>query len=106
MGVASINLQVQVKRYSSTTIGEKDIRNLRGALKKDYQGAFITLSKFQKKAVESANDPEKTPIKIINGNQFIDVFIQQYEKIIEAMRIDENDELANKLKFKKALLVL
>lgn len=106
MGVASINLQVQVKRYSSTTIGEKDIRNLRGALKKDYQGAFITLSKFQKKAIESANDPEKTPIKIINGNQFIDVFIEQYEKIIEAMRIDENDELANKLKFKKALLVL
>ena len=57
MGVASINLQVQVKRYDKGTIGEKDIRNFRGALKKDYQGCFITLSKFAKKAVESANDP-------------------------------------------------
>ena len=104
MGVASINLQVQVKRYDKGTIGEKDIRNFRGALKKDYQGCFITLSKFAKKAVESANDPQKVIIRLINGRQFIDILIEQYDKVIESMLADDADDLAAKLKFKKMLL--
>jgi len=104
MGIASINLQVQVKRYTDAVIREKEIRNFRGALKRDYQGCFITLSRFNKKAVESATDPEKVLIKLINGRQFIDIFIEQYEKITDAIYSDDNDVLADKLKFKKALL--
>jgi len=104
MGIASINLQVQVKRYNKGTIGELDIRNFRGALKKDYQGCFITLSKFAKKAIESAADPDKVSVRLINGRQFVDIFIEQYDKIMESMFADDNDELASKLKFKKMLL--
>ena len=104
MGVASVNLQVQVKRYNNGTIGERDIRNFRGALKKDYQGCFITLSKFAKKAVQSANDPQKVPVRLINGSQFIDILIEQYDKVIEAMLANDADDLASKLKFKKMLL--
>lgn len=105
MGIASINLQIQVKRYSKSTIGEKEIRNLRGALKRDYQGAFITLTKFNKKAKESASDPDKVPIQLINGRKFTEIFIEQYEKIMEAIYEDDNDDMADKLKFKKALIV-
>jgi restriction system protein len=104
MGVASTKLQVQVKRYESNAISEKDIRNFRGALKKDYQGTFITLSNFQKKALESASDPDKVFINLINGNQFIDIFIEQYDKVIDLMYEEDNDDLASKLKFKKALI--
>ena len=103
-GVASINLQVQVKRYDKGVIGEKEIRNFRGALKKDFQGCFISLSSFNKKAIESATDKEREQIQLIDGNRFTEIFIEQYEKIIDSMYNDDNDDLASKLKFKKSLL--
>ena len=103
-GIASINLQVQVKRYDKGVIGEKDIRSFRGALKKDFQGCFISLSTFNKKAIESATDKEREQIQLIDGNRFTEIFIEQYEKIIDAMYNDDMDDLAGKLKFKKSLL--
>lgn len=103
-GVASINLQVQVKRYDKGVIGEKEIRNFRGALKRDFKGCFITLSSFNKKAIESATDKEREQIQLIDGNRFTEIFIEQYEKIIDSMYNDDNDDLAGKLKFKKSLL--
>jgi restriction system protein len=103
-GIASINLQVQVKRYDKGVIGEKEIRSFRGALKKDFQGCFITLSSFNKKAVESASDKERAEIQLIDGNRFTEIFVEQYEKIIDAMYNDDMDDLAGKLKFKKSLL--
>ncbi len=103
-GMAAINLQVQVKRYESNSIKWKDIAAFRGAMKKDYQGCFITLSKFDKKAIENAQDKDKVAINLIDGNKLIDIFISQYDEIITAMREDDNDELADKLKFKKALV--
>jgi restriction system protein len=103
-GVASVNLQVQVKRYDKGAIGEKDIRNFRGALKKDFQGCFITLSTFNKKAVNSALDKEREQIQLIDGTRFTEIFIEQYDKIIDEMYNDDMDELASKLRFKKSLL--
>ena len=103
-GVASVNLQVQVKRYDMGAIGEKDIRNFRGALKKDYQGCFITLSTFNKKAVNSAMDKEREQIQLIDGTRFTEIFIEQYDKIIDEMYNDDMDDLAGKLRFKKSLL--
>lgn len=103
-GMAAINLQVQVKRFESNSIKWKDIAAFRGAMKKDYQGCFITLSKFDKKAIENAQDKDKVAINLIDGNKLIDIFISQYDEIISVMREDDNDELADKLKFKKALV--
>lgn len=103
-GLASTRLQVQVKRYEKNKIGELEIRNFRGALKTDFQGTFITLSDYNKKAIESAVDKERRQINLINGNQFIDIFIEEYEKVIDLMYQEDNDELAEKLKFKKALI--
>lgn len=103
-GVASVNLQVQVKSYENTQIGPKEITSFRGAMKKDFQGCFVTLSDFNKKAIENAGDPKKIPVTLIDGKKLIDIFINQYDDIIAAMREEENDELADKLKFKKALI--
>ncbi len=87
-----------------TVIGEKEIRNFRGALKKDFQGCFISLSSFNKKAIESATDKEREQIQLIDGNRFTEIFIEQYEKIIDSIYNDDNDDLVGKLKFKKSLL--
>lgn len=103
-GIASINLQVQVKRYDNSSIGEREIRSFRGALKQDYQGCFITLSKFQKKAIESSSKQGYKGIQLIDGNKFIELFIQQYEEIIDVIQGEDNDELLDKLQFKKSLL--
>lgn len=103
-GIASINLQVQVKRYDNSSIGEKEIRSFRGALKQDYQGCFITLSKFQKKAIISSTKEGYKGIQLIDGTKFIELFIQQYEEIIDVIQSDDNDELLDKLQFKKSLL--
>lgn len=104
MGVAKIQLQVQVKRYEQSAVGERDIRNLRGALKTGHQGCFITLSTFQKKAVESADDPEKTPIRLIDGRKFIEILTEQYDKVMDLLLEDDQEELIAKLKFRKGLL--
>jgi len=86
--------------------GEKNIRSFRGALKKDFQGCFLTLSTFNKKAVLSANDKEREQIQLIDGSRFTEIFVEQYDKIMEAMYNDDMDELAGKLKFKKSLVPL
>lgn len=104
LGIASIHLQVQVKRYKAQRINETDIRNFRGALKRDYQGCFITLSSFAKKARASAADPHKVPVNLINGRQFIDIITEKYDSIMDLMLEEDNDELAEKLKFKRVLI--
>ncbi|MHA1278375.1 MAG: DUF2034 domain-containing protein [Candidatus Helarchaeota archaeon] len=104
MGIAQIDLQVQVKRYSRNIIRETHIRSFRGALKKDHQGCFITLTKFDKKAIASAKDQERVPIRLINGIKFVEIFIEQYDEVMAALLANDDTELANKLKFKKVLL--
>jgi restriction system protein len=103
-GVASVNLQVQVKRYENTAVKWQEVAAFRGAMKRDFQGCFIAIGSFHHKAIENAADPNKVPITLLDGKKIIDIFINQYDDLITAMREDDNDELADKLKFKKALV--
>ncbi|UTW61671.1 restriction endonuclease [bacterium SCSIO 12741] len=105
-GVASVKLQVQVKRYESNKINDTDIRNFRGSLKRDFQGTFITLSNFAPKAIEGANNPAMETINLINGKQFVDLFILQYDDVMKLLFDDENEVLIEKLQFKKTLIPL
>lgn len=105
-GIASINLQVQVKRYDKSSIGELEIRSFRGALKENFQGCFITLSKFQKKAIDGSSKQGYKNIQLIDGVKFIELFINQYDEIIDVIQGEDNDELLDKLQFKKSLLPL
>ena len=75
-------------------------------MKEDFQGCFITLSKFQKKAIESSSKTGYKNIQLIDGVKFIELFIQQYEEIINVIQGEDNDELLDKLQFKKSLLPL
>ena len=105
LGFASIKLQIQVKRYESNSISEREIRNFRGSLKNGYQGTFITLSSFSRKAIESATNPHFQPINLIDGKQLIEVFIEQFDKVIQL--IEDNEvyrPLLDKLRFKKIII--
>lgn len=103
LSVANIKLQVQVKRYENSTIGEKQIREFRGALKTGYQGTFITLSDFNKKAIESSDDKQRTQINLIDGKRLIEIFIEQYDKVMELIEEENNESMIDKLKFRKSI---
>ena len=75
-------------------------------MKRDFQGTFITLSDFDKKARESANDTEKVIINLINGKKFVEIFIEHYDDIRETLEINEEQEILRKLIFKKTLFPL
>ena len=45
-------------------------------------------------------------VQFIVGSRFTEIFVEQYDKIMEAMYNDDMDELAGKLKFKKSLVPL
>lgn len=111
-GVTSINLQVQVKRYANTSIKETEIRGLRGGAKDGYQLTFITLSNFHKAAIQSAVDPQRKAVSLVDGEKLIALFIEHYEKVVElieeAREVPEEKEMAeillNKLRFRRTII--
>lgn len=105
-GVAQIKLQVQVKRYTNTQINETALRSFRGALKQGHQGCFITLSDYSPATRASATNPHFQPINLINGREFVELFVKHYDQIMEALAAEDADELAQKLRFRRALLPL
>ncbi len=74
-GITKINAAVQAKRWKRN-IQAPAIQNLRGALKVDEQGVFITTSKFSKGAITEAEALGKTPISLIHGEKLVKLLIQ------------------------------
>jgi restriction system protein len=74
-GITRINAAVQAKRWKKN-IQAPAIQNLRGALKVDEQGIFITTSGFSKGASAEAEAPGKTPISLIDGDKLVALLIQ------------------------------
>lgn len=103
-GFAAIKLQIQVKRYTSSVIGEKEIRQFRGSLRRDHQGTFITLSSFNTRAKDSASSTDFQTINLIDGKQLIKVFIEQFDKVIQLIEDNEHRSLLDKLRFKKIII--
>lgn len=74
-GITKINAAVQAKRWKRN-IQAPAIQALRGALRVDEQGIFITTSSFSKGATAEAQAPGKTPISLINGDQLVTLLIR------------------------------
>lgn len=86
--LAKVRVFVQAKRYkANTTISASTVRELRQAIPKDGQGAFITTADFQKKAHEVALDPNFPRIGLVNGRQLVDLLVEYWDKIPEEFRI-------------------
>ena len=72
-----VKVAIQAKRWINN-VGADVVRDLRGSLKvaDSEQGLIITPSDFSSGAKEEAQASGKTPIRLINGNQLVDLLIQ------------------------------
>lgn len=95
-------IYTQAKRYSpSNKVGAPEIQGFIGALRNANKGVFITTSSFQPAAIEVANSCLYAKIKLIDGEELINLMIMYnvgvtVEDTYEIKRIDLDffDELS------------
>lgn len=81
-GLADITLRVQVKRVRSS-IGNKEILALRGALGQGEHGCFITTSNFTSQAIQESEAKGKLAIKLIDGSDLAALILRHYDDLAE-----------------------
>lgn len=84
-GLDTMNYYVQAKRYKATNkVKPKEIRDLKGATKRDKQGnvlnnnyinVFITTSSFTKGAIQEAESNPNMPTILIDGKMLLNMCI-------------------------------
>lgn len=85
--LARIRLFVQAKRYKpGTTVSARTVRDLRAAIPRDGQGAFVTTATFDRGAREIAEDPMFPRIGLIDGRQLVDLLVAHWDRIPEEFR--------------------
>jgi HJR/Mrr/RecB family endonuclease len=85
-GLADIILRVQAERVRSS-IGNRDVLALRGALSQSEHGCLITISNFTNKAHEEAQAQNKTLIKLIDGNDLAGLILKHYDELDERYKM-------------------
>lgn len=93
---ASVELKVQVKRYARDRISHNAIKDLRGSLPDQSQGAFVTTSDYTAKARDEASKEGFKKIGLINGEQLVDILIEHYD--------DLPSEIKDKLNLRRMLI--
>lgn len=83
---ASVDLEVQVKRYAKQAINKQTIKNFRSSIPINSQAAFVTTSDFSATAREEAEKPGFKRIGLINGRQLVDLLIEHYDALPEEVR--------------------
>ncbi|REC78137.1 restriction endonuclease [Chryseobacterium elymi] len=90
-------IYVQAKKWDSTKVSPKDIRDFIGALnlKGTTKGVFITTSTFTNEALNAANQNPHNKIVLIDSDRLLELAIQfnvgiQTKKIIEIKEIDND----------------
>jgi len=73
--LSKLNVAVQAKRWKGNA-GPKVVRELRGSLKVHEHGIVITPSDFTPSAKAEADEPGKTHISLINGEQLVDLLVE------------------------------
>jgi len=74
-GITEVNATVQVKRWKRN-VQSHTVRDLRGSLKVHEQGIIITTSGFSSGAYKEAQEPGKTHISLIDGEQLLDLLVE------------------------------
>ncbi|MFA6306782.1 MAG: restriction endonuclease [Patescibacteria group bacterium] len=84
-GLANVVLRIQVKRVRGS-ISNQQILALRGTLKQEEHGCFITLSSFTSSATEEAQASGKVPIKLIDGEDLAAIILKHYDEVDDEYR--------------------
>ena len=91
-GITDVKTVIQAKRYKNT-IGSKIIRELRGSAELTKRGLIITTASFSKDAIQEADQPNKMPISLVNGERFVELLIEHEVGIrktsVEILSIDD-----------------
>lgn len=96
--IAKIKLYVQAKRYRpGAHINAATVKAMRQNIPAGAQGAFITTSDFQAKALEIATEPGFPRIGTANGEQLVDMLTEKWE--------DLAPEIRSKLGLRRGLVV-
>jgi len=74
-GITNVKTVIQAKRFKNV-IGSKIIRELRGSAELTKRGLIITTSHFSKDAIEEADQVNKMPISLINGERLVDLLVE------------------------------
>lgn len=83
LGAKTPRIKVQVKHYNDTnTIAAKDVRSLVGILRDGDIGLFVTSGSFSPDAKREALT-SKEYVKLIDGDEFIDMWRQYYNKMTD-----------------------
>jgi len=70
----SVRVAWQCKRYTTGTVGSKEVRNLRGSMDhKTDHGIFFTTSTFTAEAMKESTALGKTPIRMVPLDQLIEM---------------------------------
>ena len=67
-GAVRIKMAVQVKRWKAN-VQRPIVQQVRGSLDTHEQGLIVTTSSFSRGAITEANEPNKTPVALMNGEQ-------------------------------------
>ena len=75
--LSEVKIAIQAKRWSKN-VGSSVVRDLRGSLRvaDSEQGLIITPSNFTSEAKKDSTSVGKTPIRLIDGDQLVDLLIQ------------------------------
>lgn len=87
LGTTVPRLKVQVKHYPTTPVTVDVVRNLRGVLNSNEEvGIIVTSGLFTGDAKREARDSHR-PIKLIDVDEFITLWIQHYQTMSEADKL-------------------
>ena len=72
------NIYIQAKRYDSTKIPPKEVRDFAGAMLGEgaRKGVFFTTSEFSKQAVKYANEVQGLSITLVDGEFLAELLVQ------------------------------
>ncbi len=73
--VVRIKMAVQVKRWKGN-IQSPTVQQVRGSLGAHEQGLIITTSDFSPGAIKEANQPDKKPVGLMNGEQLVTLLME------------------------------
>jgi predicted Mrr-cat superfamily restriction endonuclease len=79
-GLADIIVRVQVKRKSGA-IGRKVVQEIRGAVYRDEHPCIITTGTFHKNAIIEAEDANKTPVKLVDGDDLAVLVLKHFDDL-------------------------
>ena len=84
---AKVTVVVQVKRYDlGKKISAASVKQLRQSIPFGGQGAFVTTSDYQRKAIDIAQEAGFPYIGLTNGQQLVDLLIEHKEALPEELR--------------------